>query len=40
MQKQFGFAPLGEPDGRTKSAILGENGAKLYGMDLPEDTLA
>jgi uncharacterized protein len=31
MQKQYGYAPLGAADGPVKSAILGENVARLYG---------
>ncbi|NKC12688.1 MAG: amidohydrolase family protein [Gammaproteobacteria bacterium] len=34
MQKKHGFAPLGAADGLVKSAILGLNGARLYGMDM------
>jgi hypothetical protein len=34
MQKKHGFEPLGPADGLVKSAILGYNGARLYGMDL------
>ena len=34
MQKKHGFAPLGAADGLVKSAILGYNGARLYGMDV------
>lgn len=34
MQNKHGFAPLGAADGLVKSAILGLNGARLYGMDL------
>jgi uncharacterized protein len=33
MQKQHGFAPLGPADGPVKTAIFGENVAKLYGYD-------
>ena len=32
MQKQHGFAPLGEADGPVKSAIFGDNSARLYGF--------
>jgi uncharacterized protein len=32
MQRQHGFAPLGPADGAIKRAILGENGAKVYGV--------
>ena len=31
MQRQHGFAPLGAADGPVKSAIFGENSAKMYG---------
>jgi len=30
MQKKHGFKPLGPADGPIKSAILGENNARLY----------
>jgi hypothetical protein len=30
MQKQYGFQPLGSTDGPVKTAILGENNARLY----------
>jgi predicted TIM-barrel fold metal-dependent hydrolase len=30
MQKQYGFQPLGPADGPVKTAILGENNARLY----------
>jgi predicted TIM-barrel fold metal-dependent hydrolase len=30
MQKQYGFAPLGPADGPVKTAIFGENNARLY----------
>jgi predicted TIM-barrel fold metal-dependent hydrolase len=30
MQKQYGFAPLGAADGPVKSAVFGENIARLY----------
>lgn len=33
MQKQHGFAPLGAADGAVKSAILGRNGARIFGYD-------
>ncbi|MFN0164073.1 MAG: amidohydrolase family protein [Burkholderiales bacterium] len=32
MQKKYGFAPLGAADGPVKSAIFGENSARLYGV--------
>jgi predicted TIM-barrel fold metal-dependent hydrolase len=31
MQKQHGFAPLGAADGPVKSAILGDNGLRIFG---------
>jgi predicted TIM-barrel fold metal-dependent hydrolase len=37
MQKRFGFAPLGSPDGVVKSGILGYNGARFYGLELRTD---
>jgi hypothetical protein len=33
MQKKYGFKPLGPADGPLKSAILGENNARLYKYD-------
>jgi uncharacterized protein len=33
MQKKYGFKPLGPADGPVKSAILGENNARLYKYD-------
>ena len=33
MQKKYGFKPLGAADGPVKSAILGENNARLYKYD-------
>ena len=32
MQKKFGFAPLGPADGPVKTAIFGDNNARLYGI--------
>ncbi len=32
MQDKHGFAPLGSATGRVKSAIFGENSARLYGV--------
>jgi uncharacterized protein len=32
MQRKYGFAPLGPADGPVKRAILGENGARVYGL--------
>jgi len=31
MQKKYGFTPLGPADGPVKTAIFGENNARLYG---------
>jgi uncharacterized protein len=45
MRKQHGFAPLGAADGPVKTAILGENVARLYGyrrqteLSVPTDRL-
>jgi hypothetical protein len=36
MQKQYGFQPLGEADGPVKTAILGENNARLYKYPLQQ----
>jgi uncharacterized protein len=33
MQKQHGFAALGAADGPVKNAILGHNGARIFGYD-------
>ena len=33
MQKKNGFAPLGPADGPVKTAIFGENVARLYRYD-------
>ncbi len=33
MQKKHGFAPLGAADGPVKTAIFGDNNARLYGVD-------
>lgn len=35
MQKQYGFKPLGPADGPVKTAIFGDNNAKLYGVTPP-----
>jgi predicted TIM-barrel fold metal-dependent hydrolase len=32
MQKKHGFAPLGPADGPVKTAIFGDNNARLYGL--------
>ena len=32
MQKKHGFAPLGAADGPVKTAIFGDNNARLYGL--------
>jgi predicted TIM-barrel fold metal-dependent hydrolase len=34
LQKQHGFAPLGDADGPVKRGILGGNAAPLYGIDV------
>ncbi len=33
MQERHGFAPLGPAGGAVKRAILGENTARLYGLE-------
>ena len=33
MQTTFGYAPLGPADGPVKTALLGDNVARLYGYD-------
>jgi predicted TIM-barrel fold metal-dependent hydrolase len=33
LQRQYGFAPLGEADGPVKRKIFGENSARLYDID-------
>ncbi len=33
MQKKHGFSALGAADGPVKSAIFGNNNAKLYGIE-------
>jgi uncharacterized protein len=46
MRKQHGYAPLGAADGPVKTAILGENVARLYGyrrqaeLSVPTDRMA
>jgi predicted TIM-barrel fold metal-dependent hydrolase len=46
MRKQYGYAPLGAADGPLKTAIFGENVARLYGyrrqaeLSVPTDRLA
>ena len=46
LRRRFGFTPLGPADGAVKSAILGGNAARLYGVRLsregnyPEDQLS
>ena len=37
LQKKYGFTPLGPADGAVKRAILGENAAKLYGLEKTTD---
>jgi predicted TIM-barrel fold metal-dependent hydrolase len=34
MQKKYGYAPLGPADGPIKTAIFGENSAKMYKYDI------
>lgn len=34
LREKFGFAPLGPADGPVKSAILGRNSARHYGIDV------
>lgn len=36
MQRKHGFAPLGPADGPVKGAILGQNGARVYGISKHE----
>lgn len=36
MQRKHGFAPLGPADGSIKRAILGQNGARVYGISKRE----
>jgi hypothetical protein len=33
MQRRHGFAPLGAADGPVKTAIFGDNSAKMYRYD-------
>ena len=33
MQKKHGFKPLGAAEGPVKTAIFGENGARLHGLE-------
>jgi len=40
LQKKHGFAALGPADGPTKTAILGRNAARLYGLDVAAQALA
>ena len=32
MQKKFGYAPLGAAEGPVKTAIFGDNNARLYNI--------
>ena len=32
MQKKFGYTPLGPADGPVKTAIFGDNNARLYNV--------
>ena len=34
MQKKYGFTPLGAADGPVKTAIFGDNNARLYNIDV------
>jgi predicted TIM-barrel fold metal-dependent hydrolase len=36
MQRKYGYSPLGPADGPVKRAILGANGARVYGISKPE----
>lgn len=36
MQRKYGYAPLGAADGPVKRTILGENGARVYGISKRE----
>ncbi len=40
MQKQHGFAPLGDANGPVKTAIFGGNNARLYGIEPRQAALA
>lgn len=40
LQKRFGYAPMGEPDGLVKKSILGLNGARHYNIPLKEGDLS
>jgi hypothetical protein len=33
MQKKYGYAPLGPPEGETKRAIFGLNSARLFALE-------
>jgi uncharacterized protein len=39
MQKKFGYAPLGAADGPVKTAIFGDNNARLYDVQPKRATL-
>ncbi|MGZ8231140.1 MAG: hypothetical protein ACXW2A_14165, partial [Burkholderiales bacterium] len=34
MQKKYGYAPMGEANGKVKNMIFGENSARLYKYDM------
>ncbi len=36
IQRRYGFAPLGDAEGPVKSAILGENNARLYNYSMAQ----
>lgn len=38
LQKKYGFQPLGPADGPVKTAILGENNARLYKYPMLQKT--
>ncbi|HET9232625.1 MAG TPA: amidohydrolase family protein, partial [Candidatus Eisenbacteria bacterium] len=40
LQKKFGFTSLGDADGPVKRKILGENAARLYGIDVAKTVAA
>jgi uncharacterized protein len=39
MQKKYGYAPLGPATGPVKSAIFGDNNAKLYDIEIKKTDL-
>jgi uncharacterized protein len=40
LQRRFGYAPMGEPDGLVKSSILGLNAARHYRIPVKEGDLS